>query len=477
MPGPPEIEQKTGNGTIPQGGKPESSAKPAKPETKQPARSPNADRASPGSQLSPGCRDFVINNPERSSGQKGTAVHRAIREQLSTRFGRQGYGPHISVRLPDASFEPYRDKKGLGVGGAKRQGEGDVDLAFRGLDGKVMLLAEIKPANWDGILGATQLQNYIDKANSNEEIKRTYDVRVFSPMLPDRFNLPPLIYAEGKIFEIRWCGPGIILYKEVRKKQDDEKKKRQPYKEQVKEQRATSKEQEKVKEQRATSADARAIYRPMGIEILQSAPRPVLLPDWTPERLRRDIAAGTLRDGLYRDRYSAPWAYGANGNVVVWVKTGPLGKEHQYYQEWPTDPSFYEVFAKRRGLSNRQAELIRNTLTDYNRDLWSLIAPDPVTHEPSSRSPQYAREELRSIYEGLLKGIILGSAGIVGAGAGITTVTNAAAGRGTAQSSVTPDRKPIPSREEPLPDWVSNAVQKGAADFLQELEKQMRVTQ
>jgi hypothetical protein len=350
-----------------------------------------------------------------------------------------------------------------------------------------MLLGEIKPANWNSFRqqAEMQLENYIDKANNNEDMKRAYGVQVFSPMVPDRFILPPLVYSLGKVFEIRWCRPGLILYKEVRRKDrdKDEKQKQQPYK-------------EEIKEQRTTSADARSTSRP-GIEILRSAPRAVTFESWTPEQLRRDISANTLADGLYRDRYTARWAYGSPTNVVVWVKTvvvsvNPLStaKEYQYYQEYPTDPSFYEVFAKKRGLSTWRTELVRNTLTDYNRDLWSLIAPDAKTGLPSSRSPYYARDELRTIYAEVLKGVLLGSAAIVGAGASITSTTNVVAQRGTARSSVTPQRTPARPGEEPLPDWVSKNVQKGAdqplpdwvsnavqrgGDLFRELEKQMRV--
>ena len=143
------------------------------------------------------------------------------------------------------------------------------------------------------------------------------------------------------------------------------------------------------------------------------------------------------------------------------------GTEYQYYQEFPTDQAFYEVFAKRRGLSAWQVERIRRTLTDYNRDLWTLIAPDPVTGQPSSRSPDYARQELRSIYGELLKGIVLGSAVITVAGAGLAA-TNATAARGTTGNSVTPGRQ-----LSDVPDWVSQAVR--STDLIQEFQRLMRV--
>jgi hypothetical protein len=75
-------------------------------------------------------------------------------------------------------------------------------------------------------------------------------------------------------------------------------------------------------------------------------------------------------------------------------------------------------------LSNWQRELVRSTLVEYNNDLYSLIALNPETGVPSSMSPYYARDELRTIYAEILKGVVSGSAKIVGAGAVITSVGN-----------------------------------------------------
>jgi hypothetical protein len=429
--------------------------------TKQPIRS-SADAKY---QSNTSCLEFVTNRPEKSTLRKGTTVHRVIREQLSAYFAPR-YGPRISVKIPAGSYEHYRDKNGIIIGG-----DGEVDLAFKSMGGSVMLVAEVKPANKEGLYGRIQLEHYIDKANSDEDLKKKYGVRVFSPMLPDRFNLLPPIIAEGKYYEIRWCDSGLLLYKEVPKDKDEDKKeKKHTYK---KETQQSFKEQ--VKEQRSTSAKERGTSVPRQIEILRAAPRFEPPPSWMPERLQRDIDAGTLADGLYRDRYSARFSSGYSTNVVVWVKTNPLGKEHQYYQEFPEDPSFYDKFARMNGLSARQADLIRRTMTDYNRDLWSLIAPDPKTGLPSSRSPEYARAELRAIYGEILWRTFEASANIVGAGAGITGVSNAMRQRGTTQTGVPPDRKLVTPGEPPLPDWVSKSVKKGA-DLFREIEKQMRVT-
>src|SRR5688572_29815083 len=418
--------------------------------TKQPTRGSNLDAA-----------------------RKGTTVHRVIREQLSAYFAPR-YGPRVSVQIPGGSFEPYRDKSGLKIGGGPRQGQGDFDLAFRSMAGSVMLVAEVKPDNLEGRLGGQQLEHYINHANRDEDLKKKHGVRVFSPMLPDRFDLLPTIYAEGRAYAIRWDGPGLLLYREIPRDKDKEKEKRkdkqketpQSYKDQVKEQRRTS--------ERGTSA-------PRQIEILRAAPRAPTLPDWTPAQLRRDISAGTLADGLYRDRYSAAWPSGHTTNVVVWVKTSALGREVQFYQEFPEEASFYENFARQNGLSARQGDLIRRTMTDYNRDLWSLLRPDPTTGLASSRSPEYARAELRAIYGEILRRTFEASAAIVGVGAGITSLGNAVRQRGTARTGVPSGRKTadpaeLPAEvpaELPLPDWILKSVQTGG-DLFRKLEKLMR---
>src|SRR5688572_23291479 len=107
--------------------------------TKQPTRGSNLDAA-----------------------RKGTTVHRVIREQLSAYFAPR-YGPRVSVQIPGGSFEPYRDKSGLKIGGGPRQGQGDFDLAFRSMAGSVMLVAEVKPDNLEGRLGGQQLEHYINQ--------------------------------------------------------------------------------------------------------------------------------------------------------------------------------------------------------------------------------------------------------------------------------------------------------------------------
>ena len=465
MPGPPESSRAVDNRATSQrttssGGGPAGPATPsaannatgparsAKPKDQQSSRPPGPSGGGP--QPTPGCIDFVTVNPEKSDAAKGTAVHRAVREQVAAVVQSQ-YGPRVSVRLSDASFAPYKDKTSLLIGG-KRTGEGDVDLAFRSPFSKTLLLAEIKPANWSALIdGEQQLNNYINKANQSDQAKKAYGVTSFSPMLPDRFSLPPVV-SQGRWFEIRWCLPGVIVYKEVRKKRDQD------------DETAQQSESQRARAQRGASAQDR------------STSPAVSLPSWTPAQLRRDLTAGTLEDGLYRNRYQGAWPSGESTNVVVWVKTAAtqrgVYRDVQFYQEFPSSPAFYERFARRRGLSDRQADLIRRTMIDYNRDLWSLIAPDPVTGRASGRSPEYARAELRTIYSEILKGVLDASARILGAGAAATSVTNAMARRGTPTAPAEPEPRSTPSREPPLPEWVSRAVQKGAELFRQ-VEEEM----
>jgi hypothetical protein len=386
----------------------------------------------------------VTVKPEKSTRDKGTAVHRTIREQLGRRL-REQYGDPVKVRLSDASSKPYKiggcgsEKLGEVIGGP-RTGAGDIDLAFRLAGWKDMYIAEIKPAKWDCLAaGIEQLGNYVQKANASDEAKKTYNVTSFTPMPPvhEATRLP--IYAEGKMFEIQWCLPGIILYKEIKKKRDDQE---------------DEADEDQPAKQRAASRGRR----------LQS---------WTPEQLRRDIEAGTLQDGVYRSRYVAKWPSGETTNVVVWVKTGAGARDVQYYQEFPESVEFYQRYGRASGLSADDSDRIRRTMIDYNRDLWSLIV-DRETGRATGRTPEIARAELRGIYGNLLKKTFEAAARILGAGAAITATANAMAPSGGAPSPVAPDSRSIPPREAPMPGWVNKAVDKGADEFFRQFERQLQ---
>lgn len=409
--------------------------------TKPPAKAPSPTPAPIGS-----CREFITVNPEFSNTSTGTGIHRIIREQVGAYIAAQGYSLPLNIRMPDASFAHYRDGNFLTIGN-KGSGNGDVDLAFRSRSGAVMLVAEIKPANWEAIQGETQLANYIDKANANEDVLHQWNVIVFSPMRPVEAMLPREVIYLSRRFEIRWCGPGIILYKEIRERDEEEKKK-------------------KKERPKSRAAQAQPQSWADRVKPLEAAPRKIEFQAWVPEALRQDILATKLPEGVYRDRYQAAWPSGYKSNVVVWVKRVARGYEYQYYQEFPSEPAFYEYLATKKGMSEWQRDLVRATLVEYNNDLFSLISPSSVTGEPSSMSPYYARDELRTIYAEVLKGVIGGSARIVASGAAITGIANAMRQRAVQNRSVenpgTGKRSDEPvSVEQPLPDWVTKAIERG----------------
>jgi hypothetical protein len=427
MPAPPESSRGTNR---PSAGRPTSSssgggeAGSAAPAATKPKPPKAPDPPAPGSQQGPdaACWAFVTVDPERSNPGKGTAVHRAIREQLGGRLAVK-YGKPVPVRLLDAAFAPYSDRAGLIIGG-KRTGEGYLDLAFRIPLWKDMLLAEIKPANPEGLLnGMAQLENYLEKANLSEEAKKKYQVRRFLALPPEASALGP-IFSEGREFVLGWCYPGLILYKEIKaKKDEDEQGKRRS-------------EAQRARSQRQASPEQRATQPALKLQ------------KWTPEQLRRDIEARTLEDGVYRNRYTAAWPTGERTNVVVWVKTGAGARDVQYYQEFPESAGFYERFAARRGLSERQADLIRRTMADYNRDLYTLIV-DPQTGRMTGRSPEYARAELRTIYIDRLRGVVAESAVTMVVSGLVSAVSNAMQGLANMGRSLAQEARSIPIREAP----------------------------
>ncbi len=162
----------------------------------------------------------------------GTAVHSAIRRSF-----RRQRGTSLNVQIPDASADPFRTEGRRRTikpqrGGGKGQGTGNPDLAIRSSTGAAMLVAEIKAANLgELIMGEIQLANYIDKGNSpdNADLRARYGVKVFAPMLPSMYRPPRVLRIGRRRFQVAWCGPGILVYKEIKKKKkekDDKKKRR-----------------------------------------------------------------------------------------------------------------------------------------------------------------------------------------------------------------------------------------------------------
>jgi hypothetical protein len=181
-------------------------------------------------QLQPvGCLS-LLRDPIPSDIATGQLVHAAIRADF-----RRKVGPPASFSFPDASAGPFRTEGRRGtidpqtIGGL-REGTGNPDLAFRSRTGAAMLVAEIKAANWlELAAGETQLANYLDKGNSpdNAALRARLGVRVFAPMLPSRYRPPRALVVGGRRFRVAWCGPGIIVYKEIKKTKKKKKKKKQ----------------------------------------------------------------------------------------------------------------------------------------------------------------------------------------------------------------------------------------------------------
>lgn len=174
------------------------------------------------------CR-ALLSTPGASTSLLGGAVHAAIRSDFSSRVG--SLWPH---NIPTGSATPFRTEGRPGddsvidpqiIGG--RAGFGVPDLAYK--KNKKVELAEIKPGNWGGLAFATaQLGNYITKGMSeeNEDFRREHSVRLFAPMTNRRYMPPALIPVAGQMIRTVWCGPGIILYKPVKKKKSKKKDKK-----------------------------------------------------------------------------------------------------------------------------------------------------------------------------------------------------------------------------------------------------------
>ncbi len=174
----------------------------------------------------------AMNDPVPSDAATGIAVEKKIVDHLEAR-----HGPNQRHSLPGASSEPLRTEGRRRVippqvfddrSGSLR-GVGRPDVAYRSETGRVILLAEIKPANWTQLaLGESQLLNYIDKGNApdNADVRKQLGIDVFSPMLPGGRIQPPVSVSLGpRRFAVMWCGPGMIVYRESRRRR---RRRRQP---------------------------------------------------------------------------------------------------------------------------------------------------------------------------------------------------------------------------------------------------------
>lgn len=169
----------------------------------------------------------------RAPGSSNPALGIAVQAEIVQHFTRK-VGRPANFSFPDASAKPLRtEDRGNSIApqivGALTAGLGHPDLAYKRRGGRVMLLAEIKPANYFGLAFAEeQMLNYLNKGNSNAELKASLGVSVFAPMSSPTYTPPRYLTVIGKKIRVMWCGPGVIVYKEVTEKQGkkkDEKKK------------------------------------------------------------------------------------------------------------------------------------------------------------------------------------------------------------------------------------------------------------
>jgi hypothetical protein len=196
----------------------------------QATRAPSAGRGRGPIQMRaiPAACRRILNLPGRSDPATGRLVESTIRALMATRIG-----PPFRFSLPDASAGAMRtEDKDLvippQVFGSKQSGTGIPDLGFRSPSGSV-LVAEVKPANWLRIdFAERQVRNYISKGRSrdNADIRKKLGVTSFRLMRPSDFMPPATLRIGPRRFHVRWCGPGLIMYKEIKKKDDKKKKKR-----------------------------------------------------------------------------------------------------------------------------------------------------------------------------------------------------------------------------------------------------------
>jgi|CXWL01.1.fsa_nt_gi hypothetical protein len=170
------------------------------------------------------CYDSLTMEPGKSDCVTGTLVHEEI-----LRWFEQNYGESETKKIlfPTGSKAPLRDEP-YTIGG-KCQGAGYPDIAYLSEKYGVMEIAEIKSANPEEFAtGLIDLHHYIEKGNSDETLKKLLGVNSFIPMVPWKFPLPDFLYVidvfrRQRKFRVMWCAPGIILYKELKNHEDEDK--------------------------------------------------------------------------------------------------------------------------------------------------------------------------------------------------------------------------------------------------------------
>jgi hypothetical protein len=170
------------------------------------------------------CTDFLMApSDERVNGIRAhTVITAAYKSQLGDKKNTLGFA------IPGASSAIYRIDKVCSddyeeseiepeiIPGLEknREGEGRPDMVFRGA--KATELAEIKVGVYDCfLLAESQVQRYVDQANMNQEWLKQRKLAPFILMPMSRFAPKSPIDVDGKKVAVKWCGPGVLVYKAI----------------------------------------------------------------------------------------------------------------------------------------------------------------------------------------------------------------------------------------------------------------------
>jgi hypothetical protein len=316
----------------------------------------------------------------------------------------------------------------------------------------VMEIGEIKPDSWRSELGTLEAVDQLNRYIRTHAIQYApgnrwgNPPRSAVPMVTYRGIAPPGVAfgPGGQRLTCESLGNGLYFYSCTRPQKEEKKKK------QAQAQSAAS--GTAATQQQATAAPSLA-------QMLRAqAP-------WLPAELAREIAGEPT--GLYRFDAGASWRGGFSGTVVAYVNRS--SGEIQVYHEYPEDIRFYEQLkaVRARSVISRGdlARRLHGVFTQYNRDLWSLVAPREAG-QAFRVSPDYAKAELRGIYAEVLKGVIGGSAALVTAGAAasatMSAVRSAASGQARSGGTLrTVADEPTPSflRGTPANEDVEEVIQ------------------
>ena len=172
----------------------------------------------------------ILNAEEVPGRTRGREVERLVRVELISLLGAQNVIP--SIPIPGASSRLYRMEDCGGFQTGKPAREGYPDLAVREYPrGRTLELAEVKIGTWPCLLLAeTQVQNYVNLADGDQEYKQQLGVERVALMPMGRFTPPQLYAPDGTPVAVGWCAPGVIVYKAIAAGQepDEEPQEQEP---------------------------------------------------------------------------------------------------------------------------------------------------------------------------------------------------------------------------------------------------------